>query len=626
MNENEPQSPVQLVSTHLPEGAELVTMNTPAGQPAVIAEDLTGDRVPEISAVYRLNDALYLLVLQFSEGAWRTMARIQGPGYGVTFLTTAPVTKPGRNNLLVGWQIGSIWSKLSVYEWTEYGLSDVAPAEMSYSYIDVADWPGPGGPDGRSELALWIHDTGEAYRTEVLRWRDGSFHPAEDVYPAYYPEVARYYERMTESYPDYPFYWYYLAEAQYRAGIPQAALHSVRRALGFAQPYPSRETLLTLERKILQLPRVAELLRFSARTAEGLRWGYINTSGTMVLPARYEEAAEFQKNGLAIVRERGKYGLIDQAGMWVVAPVYDSISPFSEHRAVVTDGGDCKLIDEQGKVVTKCGYSYIADMREGRSVFRGEGHQGETGHYGRYGYLDSQGYEIIPARYEEAGDFGSGKAWVKMKDGAYALIGLDGRSLYEYEFEYAGPPGGGLLVCQQQAGGKYGYIDLRGQVRIQPAFTSASPFRRQRAIVNMGESGTKRYGVIDESGQFVVPPVYDEIHDLGEERLALAHAVNPGQPSIGLNYAIADWEGRLLTDFAYTRVSAYQDGLASVADGQDTFLIDSSGAAAPGYPKVEGSGCLTLKGNGLIEVQVDRRMSYVTRDGRTIWRDQDPPK
>ncbi|MBB3126572.1 tetratricopeptide (TPR) repeat protein [Paenibacillus rhizosphaerae] len=624
MNVNESQSPVQLVNTYLPEGAELVTMSTPAGQPAVIAEDVTGDRIPEISAVYRLDDVLYLLVLKFSGGVWRTMARIQGPGYGVTLLTAAPVTKPERNNLLVGWQIGSIWSKLSVYEWTEHGLTDVAPTEMSYSYIDVSDWPGPGGPDGRAELALWIHDTGEAYRTEVLRWRDGSFHPAEDVYPAYYPEVARYYERMTESYPDYPFYWYYLAEAQYRAGIPQAALHSVRRALGFAQPYPSREALLTLERKIMQLPRVAELLRFSARTAEGIRWGYINTSGKMVIPARYEDAKEFQKNGLAIVRERGKYGLIDQAGVWIVAPVYDSISPFSEHRAVVTDGGDCKLIDEQGKVVTKSGYSYIADMREGRSVFCGAERPEESVHTGRYGYLDSQGYEIIPARYEEAGDFGGGKAWVKMKDGEYALIGLDGRSLYEYEFEYAGPPGDGLLVCQQQAGGKYGYVDLRGQVRIQPVFTSASPFRRQRAIVNTAESDTKRYGVIDDSGQFVVPPEYHDILDLGEERLALARAVNPEQPSIGLTYAIADWEGRLLTDFGYTRVSEYQNGLASVTDAKATYLIDSSGSAAPGYPMVEGRGSLTLKGDGLIEVQVARRMSYLTRDGRTIWRDEDP--
>ncbi|WP_179281038.1 WG repeat-containing protein [Paenibacillus sp. XY044] len=624
MSVNEPQSPVQLVGTHLPEGAELVTMSTPAGQPAVIAEDLTGDRVPEISAVYRLNDALYLLVLTFSGGAWRTMARIQGPGYGVTLLTAAPVTKPGRNNLLVGWQIGSIWSKLSVYEWTEHGLANVAPAEMSYSYIDVSDWPGPGGPDGQAELALWIHDTGEAYRTEVLRWRDGGFHPAQDVYPAYYPEVARYYERMTESYPDYPFYWYYLAEAQYRAGIPQAALHSVRRALGFAQPYPSREVLLTLERKIMQMPRVAELLRASIRTAEGIRWGYINTSGKMVIAARYEDAADFQKNGLATVREDGKYGLIDQAGVWIVPPTYDSIRPFSEHRAIVTEGDAYRLIDEQGKVVTRRAYSYISDMREGRSVFRGTDHAGETKHPGRYGYLDSQGYEIIPARYGEAGDFGNGRAWVKIRDGGYALIGLDGRSLNEYEFAYAGPPGAGLLAYQQQAGGKYGYIDLRGQVRLHPAFTAAFPFRCQRAVISMAEGKLKRYGVIDESGRFVVPPEYNEIRDLGEERLALARSVGPKQPSVGPKYAIADYEGMLLTDFVYTSVSEFRDGLASVTDAQATYFIDQSGQAAPGYPHVEGSGCLTLKGDGLIEAKVDQRLSYLTREGRTVWRDEDP--
>ena len=47
---------------------------------------------------------------------------------------------------------------------------------------------------------------------------------APDVYPYYYPVVVRYYERLTQEHPDYSYYWYYLAEAQYRAGMPEAAL------------------------------------------------------------------------------------------------------------------------------------------------------------------------------------------------------------------------------------------------------------------------------------------------------------------------------------------------------------------------------------------------------------------
>lgn len=538
---------VQVVKAYLPNGAELIRIDAQVEHEAVYAADITGDRVPEIAGVYRLNGELYVMVLMRRQAGWEVVANVKGQGYGVTLMTAAPVLGPAMNNLIIGWQIGAIWSKLSIYAWTREGLKDAAPADMVYSYIDIADLPSPLRPDGQAEIALWIHDTGEAYRVEVVRWDQGVFAAAPDVYPYYFPVVAGYYERLTQEHPDYSFYWYYLADAQYRAGMPEAALVSVRKALAFPDPYPARETMLELESRIKKMlagrgeaQQRPRLFPASVKTTNGTRWGYMNHSGKMAIPPMYDDAQDFQDNGLAIVGVNGKYGVIDRSAHFVVQPIYQSISPFSEHRTTVIDDQGFKMINEQGVVLTSRAYPYIAELREGRAVFYVTDNGSGDGPNIRYGYLDANGHEVIPAQYAEANDFVDVKAVVKIKDNEYALIDRHGRKLASYPFAYVGPLGEGLLAFQKESTGKYGYIDEQGNIAIPPAYTSAFPFHRGRAIVNTAEDYKSKYGVIHRQGTWVIQPEYNDVRDLNEERFALGRALDPEQPYIGSIYAVAD--------------------------------------------------------------------------------------
>lgn len=621
------QQLAQIAMSYLPHGAELVRIDKPAEHPAVIAADITGDHIPEIAGVSRLDGSLYMFVLQYRDGGYEVVANVLGEGYAVNLLTAAPVLNPGTNQLIVGWQLGSIWSKLSIYAWTTEGLRDIAPADIYYSYIDIADLPGASGPDGQAEIALWIHDTGEAYQVEVVRWSQGSFVTAPDVYSYYYPVVVRYYERLTQEHPDYSYYWYYLADAQYRAGIPEAAIVSVRKALSFDEPYPGRDKLLELEKRIKEmlasrgeLQQHTRLFPASVKTVNGTKWGYIDRSGNMVIQPKYDDAQDFQDNGLAIVGVKGKYGLIDAYDRFVVNPIYQFISPFSEHRATVINDEGFKMINEQGEVLTRRGYPYIAGLQEGRAMYYVTGNGSGDGANSRYGYLDSAGQEVIPAQYEEANDFVDGKAVVKINDKHYALIDLDGRRLANYPFAYVGPLGDGLLAFQQDSNGKYGYINEQGSIIIPPTYTSAFPFHHGRAIVNTAEDYKSKYGVINKLGEWVIQPEYNDIRDLMEDRFALGRAIKPEQPYIGSVYAISDWNGKRLSDFVYRDVSDYKHGLASVYDAKQTYFIDRTGKPAPGYPHVNGSGSLTLEPDGLIKALVDQRLSYLDRSGQIIWK------
>ena len=69
----------------------------------------------------------------------------------------------------------------------------------------------------------------------------------------------------------------------------------------------------------------------------------------MVIQPKYEDAQDFQDNGLAVVGADGLYGLIDRLARFVVKPKYQSISPFLEHRATVIDRQGFQMINEQGK-------------------------------------------------------------------------------------------------------------------------------------------------------------------------------------------------------------------------------------------------------------------------------------
>lgn len=97
-------------------------------------------------------------------------------------------------------------------------------------------------------------------------------------------------------------------------------------------------------------------------------------------------------------------------------------------------------------------------------------------------------------------------------------------------------------------------------------------------MINTAENYGNAYGLIDKQGKLVVPALYYEVQQLGEDRVALGTPVYPDQPYRGSRYVIADAvTGRILSTHPLLGVNNYQNGLASVFDATDTYFIDKSG-------------------------------------------------
>ncbi|WCK52654.1 WG repeat-containing protein [Aneurinibacillus sp. Ricciae_BoGa-3] len=358
-------------------------------------------------------------------------------------------------------------------------------------------------------------------------------------------------------------------------------------------------------------PRSVQFHPASIKEVGGEGWGYINNRGQFALAPVYTFALPFQANGLAIVAVGNKNALIDEAGHFVVPPIYDNINPFSEGLSAVHDDSGYKIINEEGTVLTTKPYEFIGSFHNGRALFLNK----EM----KYGYLDRQGMEVIAAQYEQAGDFNAGKAVVQVHAGLYALIDLNGSVFRQYQHYFVGMPGEGMLAFQEKMLGKYGYITEQGRVVIPLTYSGAEPFENGTAVVNIAEDYRNQWGLINKTGTFIIQPYYNEIRRLGEDKLAVGRALDKHKPYLGSKFALYDLSGRKLSDFVYDNILPFTGGLASVSTTSETFFINSSGQQAPGWPILHATGTLTIEG-GLIRADTDKRVYYYDHQGNLIWK------
>lgn len=353
-------------------------------------------------------------------------------------------------------------------------------------------------------------------------------------------------------------------------------------------------------------------------TKEGEVYGYINSRGIFVIEPAYSSAYEFNSSGLAIVRVGEKFGVINKTGEYVISPVYNSINNFKENRAIWALDDYMGAFNQKGNVITDKSYSFVSDYSEGRAVV---GFSNNNGSY-RYGYIDLDGYNIIPPIYMEANNFIEGVALVKLNEREYRSINPYGQIINTYNYNYVSQYGDGLMVFGNSFEGPLGYINIDGEVVIKPRFKSAEGFKDGVAIVSESDSFQGPYGLINKSGKYMYEPNFSDIKILGEGRVALGIPMGDEALKLRSIYAIGDTSGNRLTEFMYLSVGEYNNGLSYASDKTNTFFIDLSGNQAENLPKISGSGELSIK-NGVIYANIDYSPYYLDSSGKEIYKPND---
>lgn len=156
---------------------------------------------------------------------------------------------------------------------------------------------------------------------------------------------------------------------------------------------------------------------------EGITWGkisdssfvFINKMGQTVFGKKFQDASFFD-DGIAFVKEKGKYGFINTKGGFVIPPSFDRISYLHEFVEdgtslyAVVKGGKCGFMDKSAKQIT--GFNYDA-LGEGEYYEIMEG-MIAVKQNNKWGFIDTAGKEVIAPIYDSASEFSNGKSQVTL--------------------------------------------------------------------------------------------------------------------------------------------------------------------------------------------------------------------
>lgn len=114
-----------------------------------------------------------------------------------------------------------------------------------------------------------------------------------------------------------------------------------------SKPKATTTTTTTTATKPVKSTKTAQLIPVQ----QGGKWGYATSDGfggkTLVVPYQFDHATGFS-DGLALVKQNGKFGYINSKGQLVIPAQFDYATPFAGGKATVKQNGKLGTIDKSG--------------------------------------------------------------------------------------------------------------------------------------------------------------------------------------------------------------------------------------------------------------------------------------
>ena len=359
--------------------------------------------------------------------------------------------------------------------------------------------------------------------------------------------------------------------------------------------------------------------------------GLADAEGNVLLPAEYDAIEPFGDSDFARTRRRYKYGVVRRDGSMAAACRWDNVEIHGAWRLAecyANDGDTHALIDLQsGETRWSGGWPPLVDddyvyalTSFGRLGFGGPEPPYHTDVYDR-----DWNVALEVDGWFETG-FEAGRALVLGSDGAYRVIGPDGRALADgFEGHVWGE--GGRFFYDRRVHNPLNRLlkPLQLDRRHMAYDLSLLGVRREgrwaTALLNLYEDGS-RCGIIEADGRRV-EAIGTRI--VGPDEAGL-YRVNAGgrwwAAGEADRWGYVDADGAAVIDAAYDEAGPFVDGAAAVRKGRRWFLIDARGErvgditwkrADWGWHEMWSQLPLMPVGNPKDGVRVvDRRGEYVT--------------
>lgn len=303
--------------------------------------------------------------------------------------------------------------------------------------------------------------------------------------------------------------------------------------------------------------------------------------------------------------QENAYKIIAPSGQVVTVVEYDDMDYFYEGLARVRLNNKSAYIDINGKVIIPTNKDFYFDEA---SYFTPSG-LAKVKVGGFYGFIDKQGKEQIPFRFEEVADF-YGALAVAKKEGNWGAIDKTGNWIIPPNY-VAVENGSGVIIVYD--GSLFALFSEKGE--------NLTGFVYENIGIQLGtiseglipvRKGDK-WGFMNEKGVLQVPLTYEEVGRFSE-----------GLCGVVLNGKIGyiNTQGKAVTEFIFDASDEFSEGLAAVKKGNLWGYIDKTGKTIipfeydAAYKFSEGVASVEKKGKSLM-IDKQNKESQSTSQGVT---------
>jgi hypothetical protein len=359
---------------------------------------------------------------------------------------------------------------------------------------------------------------------------------------------------------------------------------------------------------------VGQLLRLRNK---GATFGFINKTGSFVVEPQFERAWPLA-NGKAIVERKDKYEYIDKYGKVIGSvpekeqPYYYAPSSLMYARQVNDKYGFAR--PDQEELAIPASYDFATDFEgDVARVNIGATLNEELWEYrgGKWGLIDASGKQIVPVTHElilpfrnNTAMFNSGgeasysmcdgecdeAVYYSCKGGKWGLMDRKGKIIIDPIYQSMIPFGDNFLAAEDSV---YKVVDGKG-AELYPAQLKLSRSADSRdeiqswfkpVILKLSENG--KTGLMDSNGKWIIQPEFEDIaynNETSDDPFA------NGMIAVKNNslWGLADRTGNVVVAPAYESIRPFASGLAAVQkDGAWGFINDKNEMViAPQYEAV----------------------------------------
>jgi hypothetical protein len=314
----------------------------------------------------------------------------------------------------------------------------------------------------------------------------------------------------------------------------------------------------------------------------------------------YQPSAEstYYAPELVYSEEARAYGYIDTSGTWLIPPQFSRACHFGSGRALVfpQSGGTPGYIDTSGTMVFRDEHAYFSFKDSLVTIPGPDG----------WRVVDVHGQTVLPALPSEPRP-DEGRALCGGAPDITFFDGLARASIRDASGEW-----------------RYGAIDTTGGWVIEPRFASIGIFSQGLAVASLdGEM----YGYIDRTGRFAIPPHYYRAERFSEGMASVLVEKPPrgGDEGEGRKWVYIDRNGRRVIDFESEASGMFSEGLGPIRINRYWGFIDRSGRVViePRYKEVRlfGQGLAPVNVHPHLTTPEDRQKpgwGFVDRTGDLV--------